>query len=398
MHKLNRRTYAVLIAGILIFFSVFKIVHIRSLNNGIDPNGDSYIEPSHLNSGRTFAEFGFLHNCGLPNFAGGPAKEGVYTHYPPGPDWIVGGMMKICGTQAIGCVRLFPLFFTVFSLAVFFWSLPLVFSLGGSLFLTAILMALPMVWFHAHGLAYWGYPFALLLLQIALILVAVSNRKVESCHWVLYALLTFTQGWFSFDFAFVSIFLPAPFALLFRDALPWKRWFGLIVLGGSMFTLAHLLHFLQNVCFFGGWSGAIQDYQQIAETRKSGKGVDVPWIKPWQLTFLNTLRLQLDVFLSRKQNFGHPAQVIFLLVGLLTVINFKRRISFLGRTVSFTFARKDSLSILAAFAIAALWCLVMTQHAYVHAWTARHFFLPYIVALMVLVRSTSISGRNDAID
>lgn len=394
---MSARQFKIFVFLLLGVLAAYKIWFVLSLNGLPDPNGDAAFEPLHLNSGRGFFEQGFTSHCGLPQFhyVKGPEPQSVYSHYPPGPDWSVGAMMHICGPANVGCIRAWPLALGIASLGYFFFSLPLVIPFAGAAIIAAITVALPMTRLHLHGLAYWGYPFALLLLQLGLIFHAISRRKWSWPHWLAYGGLSFLQGWFSYDFAFVSIFLPVPFWLMFPKAIPFRTWFNLVFMSGSMFTLAFILHFAQNICFFGGLQGAIDDYRQIAETRMSGKGVDLSWVKPEQLTFLNTTRLQIDVFISKKQNFGHPAQIIFIIAAVLGLFNFRNNFRMGQRNILMKFNRQDAYAIFVALAIACLWSFVMTQHAYIHQWTARHFFLPYLVGLMVFARSISVSKPNE---
>lgn len=382
------RLYIVFILALLF---VLKWGYIRTLDNKVDPNGDYLTEPSHLKSGRGFLELGMTSNCGLPNFTyEGPGSDPIiYTHYPPGTDWSVATMMRFCGSAKINCLRLFPLLFTIFGLGFFFLSLPLCLSLRKSAFLATLVLALPMTGFYSSSLAYWTYPYVLLLVQWGLLIRNFKGSR--RWFWPLYVLVAFVQGWFSFDFAFVSVFLPVPVVMQLTGSTSVKRWLPIVFVGGIMFTLAHLLHFLQVVCFYNGIDGALNDYRKIAELRRSGKGAEVPWIKPEQLTYLNTLRLQLDVFISKTTNFGHPAQIFFWLVTFFCLLNFKIQKTWRSYEIQLIFSRSSALVIVFGFAIASLWCLFMTQHAYVHMATARHFVVPYLLAWMVLLQGLKVT-------
>lgn len=347
--------------------------------------------------GKQFHTKGFGINCGLPdysetlpNFSSG----GVYTHYPPGPDWVMGAMMSVCGTNSMSCVRAGPMGLGLFALGLFAYSLPFLLPILGSFLLATIVVVLPMTWVHIHGLAYWGYPHALLLLQMALIVLSMGRGRVRAPVWIGYALCGFAQGWFSFDYAFVACLLPIPFALLDYGRLPRNGWLGLVLCGGGFFTLAHILHFAQNICHFGSLEAAILDFKNISDKRSTGLNDTIEWIKVENLTPLNVLRAQLDTYIVRPENFGFAAQIIIYLVALLALFKAKWSVAMRHKVWRVEFSRAGGYAVLVALVLASLWSITIRQHAYFHTMTCRHFIVPFVLALIVVIRAQRLETRR----
>src|SRR5262249_3738420 len=134
--------------------------------------------------------------------------------------------------------------------------------------LIAALAATPLLWTYMNGLHFQGYASALWLMQFAVLLQVYWVRGgLSRVQMGLLALLGFGQGWLSFDFVFVVVLLALPLwlmrrcegATLDRRALVWA-----IVAPLAGFCLAHLMHLVQVVIYFGGVKQAIDDYTRIA--------------------------------------------------------------------------------------------------------------------------------------
>ena len=120
----------------------------------------------------------------------------------------------------------------------------------------AALVATPMIWTFMNGLHFQGYASALWLMQFAVLLHAYWIRQDLSPTQVgVLALLGFGQGWLSFDFAFVVGLLAVPLWLMRRAegaTLDRRSLFLAVIAPLGGFCLAHLLHLIQVVIYFGG--------------------------------------------------------------------------------------------------------------------------------------------------
>jgi len=94
----------------------------------------------------------------------------VYTHYPPGPNWLCGVMVRCFGIDHIQLYRLLPLAFGLLATAIFFRASAGAFGADRAAFIAGACAVLPMFHCCMPGLHYEGYSFALLLLQFSLLI------------------------------------------------------------------------------------------------------------------------------------------------------------------------------------------------------------------------------------
>jgi hypothetical protein len=231
-----------------------------------------------------FRSQGFFHDYGLGNVLFGtsyphegfvtndPADRahmvtpsGVYTHYPPGPEYILYVEEAIFGPKPVWRLRFVPLVFCGAAAVFFGFSVRRRFGARvGWLVMLACAMVIP---FHDANTSFHclGYALALLLIEIGL---AIGRQRSR----VPFILLGFVQGWLTFDYAFLVVLTPLAVELSMpficpnhqpRLRLAMERCF----LAGAGFALAHLLHFGQVWAFYGSWRAALADLSESARYR-----------------------------------------------------------------------------------------------------------------------------------
>jgi len=244
---------------------------------------DPFSESNAIREVRNFLDTGITANDGLGNvlrpglyphqgFEGYPATRphsvtpsGVYTHYPPGPEYILYVATKLLGAQPISRLRIVPLTLTWLAAVFFGLSVRRRFGMSAAVLVMLACAALPMFSDADSCLHDEGYAFALLLVEIG---VSIGvNRLIFP-----FALLGFFQGWLSFDYFFLVTLVPG--------AIEWamprldvghrarKRlalWRCGVAAAG--FAFAHLLHFAEVCAFFGSIPAAVHDLADAAAYR-----------------------------------------------------------------------------------------------------------------------------------
>jgi hypothetical protein len=247
---------------------------------------DSYSEANALREVRNFREQGLTQDYGLgrvyypgmypeDGFAGDPddaqysvAPDGVYTHYPPGPEYLLLAAEKLLGPEPVSRLRLVPI--SVGCAAMLFLGFSVYRRFGAAVgWLVMGTFALtPSVTDGFVGLHYQGYAAALLMVEIG---IAIGTGTLL----VPFALLGFLQGWLSFDYVFLVPLVP----LALETVMPridlgyerrWRLAFARAILAGAGFVAAHGLHFLQVWAYWGSFGQALRDYGGAASYRAGG--------------------------------------------------------------------------------------------------------------------------------
>jgi hypothetical protein len=259
--------------------------NMRNWGNALSPV-DKYSEANALREVDGFRAQGLAHDAGLGNVLFGPrypdqgfaiadgsegrartltTPSGVYTHYPPGPEYLLYVAEAVFGPEPVSRLRLLPLTFCGAGAVFFGLSLRRRFSATvGWLVMLACLAVTP---FHDanSSVHFLGYALALLLVEIG---VAIGRNRSH----VPFLLLGFAQGWLSFDYVFLVVLVPMAvelslpcICLELRARL--RLALGRCVLAGLGFVLAHLLHFGEIWAFYGSLGCALADLQSSARYR-----------------------------------------------------------------------------------------------------------------------------------
>jgi hypothetical protein len=261
------------------FISGWRMHGWRDALSPVDP----YSEANALREVDGFRAQGITHDAGLGNVLYGPRypndgfvssaedraasvlPNGIYTHYPPGPEYLLYAAEKLFGPHPVSRLRLLPLLLC-WGPAVF-----LGFSIRrrfgpttGWLVMLACVSVAP---FNDANTSvhFLGYALALLLVEIGLAIG--HNRTVLP-----FLALGFLQGWLSFDYMFLVICAPlgVAFAMPQIDPseVPRIRLAVLrCVLAGSGFILAHVIHLMQVWDYYGTLHQAVADLHNSARFR-----------------------------------------------------------------------------------------------------------------------------------
>lgn len=406
-----RRVAQLVVLALVAYFVVQQVGIVRSLGDRPSRFADRYSEANTVRAVEGYRAEGLLAHAGLPDnaFGGRFPREGhetlapdgyVDTHYPPGPMWLAYAMAGLCGTERVACLRILPIGVGGAALAAL--ALGLVGLLGparGALASLAVL-PVPLVTNMMHGLHYQGYAFALLLVQVLLVvrLYEGGARPSRGLFGALFV-LGFLQGWLSFDYFFLVALCPVPFAVLLSDLGRREQrriLFGLVACSLAGFALAHGLHFLQVVAFRGGLAAAASDLLGSALDRfdpgrtheLQEKTLDAAQTDPVMLA-----SLYLQVLSAKPIFFGF--RLGSLLLALLACWLLLGGRSFPIRSTRVRIVLGDARSVGAALglatAVACLWIVVMRGHSLVHQhFIPRHLFLAYFVAVYATLRSIRV--------
>jgi len=318
--------------------------------------------------------------------------SGVYTHYPPGPEYILYAAMHVLGTNPISLLRIVPL--TVTWLAAVFFGLSVRRRFGATVATLVMLAcaALPTFSDADSLLHYEGYAFALLLVEIGLALG--RNRTVLP-----FMLLGFCQGWLSFDYIFLVTLVPGAVELALPHLDPDhsarnRLAFGRCVAAGSGFALAHVMHLCQVWAFYGSFQLAVQDLSDAAAYRTGEVGP----IQRFVLTCLvlkhflvgpNPISMLLGHLNThglrtlRGFRFGGLALGIWWLVlthvFILAQLRRRREHSSDKRNID-----NDWLAVTACGVMpSCLWYLTMPAHSFIHEHLLyRHLFFCFFLGLL----------------
>lgn len=387
---------------VLCLFLIKEIVVATYIGNKPSPITDGYSERNTINGVAHWQKIGITTNAGLPDHCAykiipreTAESSCVYTHYPPGPDYLIWIYQFFTGGSLdIRLLRVFPILINFLCAWFFIISIIQSFESRRAFCLGLMLSLVPMFSNFWHGLHYQGYALSLFLVQISLYLRNKNN--LLSFHFLLMSfLLSFLQGWLSFDFAFIASFILTPFLILNKHT--FKEWFLITLCNGLGFSVAFFLHFYQVVLYFGNAQEAIADFTNSAVYRAKNSGTD-PLTRPG----LEKLHLftNLKDFLWRIAGRGKYLSInlinfIWIILGLMFIrkIEFKKsRFVFL-----FNIDKFDIFALASAIFISGLWGMVMKQHSFIHGFIARHYYLTYFTCCVILINKTSTETKSDAI-
>lgn len=360
--------------------------------------GDRFSEANTLRAVDGFVVEGLGKTYGLPRigFGGLYPEQGqvdkddayVYTHYPPGPEYIAVLLRIITGEMNVPLFRLVHVY--LFFASVLFLSIRLAPVLG--FFRLSVLIgalgAFPMTYNMSYGLHYQGIATTLLIFQIG-VLVSVYQSGMMS-RGRIFALLGigFLQGYNNFDYAFLVLLAALPLAFVFtpqQRSISWRLVCLACLLPFVGFGAAHLLHFVQVVMLYGGLTPAINDLRDTARTRSFGL------MAP---THVQVLRDALPNYIlshSRRDDALGAAAYVVAALSVLCMVPLSPRLPLLG--VRWAFTARLRLGVVLSTLVCIAWVIAMPAHAAFHPhFVPRHLFLFVFVLLTAVL--IGLNGRD----
>jgi hypothetical protein len=388
---------------VLTFYLVKELLFIASFNGGVSKIADGYSEANSIRGGHYFAENGLTEYSGLPDLCygelhpnhgfkgaykkkGEECKKSVYTHYPPGSEYLVTPFAKIFGAHNTYVLRLQPIFFNFLVSIIFILTLFKVYGLQAGYWIALISILPQMFHNYWHGLHHQGYAFSFLLLQMSLIFrVWTSDKKTSLASFAGLYILGFLQGWMTFDYAFLVSFVALPFYFLLREQHGVKL-IHFIMSGffsGLGFTTSHLLHFWQVVNYYGSFDQAYEDLFHSAKYRANNLGKTNAKIT--NLKEIKGLNVLKDFMWNTAGRFKYTSVNLINYVWIILTLKFIKRVQIKksGNIYEFNITVSDLLAVFSAVFVAGGWSIVMRQHAWIHGFIARHYYLVFFICTTV---------------
>jgi hypothetical protein len=363
-----------------------QIMLAQQVGNKPSSAADAPSEFDALTSGMHYYMDGFFKHAGLPN-RGGPAHklyddpsdivelELIYTHYPPGPNWLTGLAISIFGPKQVPLYRLFPIGFSVVGLLVTYALLRRV--VGAILAAAAVVMVLqfPMIPGMMHGLFYHPYAVTLVIVQMSFLFNRLETKsRLSGKSLCLLAGMSFFQGWLSFDWAFVSMLFPLAVVSCWRDSTTRREMLRAVSVSVFGFALAHSLHFCQVWAIAPSFERAFEDLFGAAKFRMNGEG---PKLVPENATIMILHKYIMTLFPSSSQAAFFSWLMPSIGIGLALVVGTMGRCirGYSGKPKLITPAL---ISMAMGFVISLIWFIVMKNHALEQGhwlFLPRHFIL-----------------------
>ena len=343
-------------------------------------HGDSFSDANVLNAGRNFDAYGLGLNYGLSTHWATHSPErpaAPYTHYPPGPEWILQGL-KACGLHTLSQFRAAALVASGLALLLLLF----VFArLTGSYVIAALA-----AFFYSFSAPFAQYAdslhqFAYAQLTLALFLIlwlayerarAPLARKV----WLFLAALVFCVDlWLTFEhIAFVPVFVLGRVLFVGRR----RDWRGLVTVALVPVVMVGL-RLAHNSVALGGVQTALQDIVGAARFRAALDHQTLTaedMLKTWQAR-LGAVGLPVSNY---NMEFMYPVQKrgLQLPIALLAAM----LLCTWHRPAQGGMRRALGQAILLLLA-GGVWLVAMRNHALVH----RHVILQLLPGLALLLAS-----------
>ncbi|OYU96009.1 MAG: hypothetical protein CFE21_06250 [Bacteroidetes bacterium B1(2017)] len=362
----------------VIFIVVFTIVGFRALNisvfnyerarNGL--MGDGFSDKNTLSSANYFLDSGFSKTSYLPVHDYFPADTSyhqvVYTHYPALPNILAGFYGVIFQSKSEQVLRIIPILLACFFFFFIYYVLlkwvkdPKKATIGAlTLWLANYFIGYAdNLHQHLYGeFLKWIYAYGLYVYY-------ESNRQQKGI-WIGLLLIMVAEVNISFEQPVYLGILTLGFSLIYQ-----KKVFSFeTISAAAMVVLGFALHLLQNAHYFGSWQLAVDDMTKAYTFRATGTET-IGYIKEKEFTWKNFPEIPFDWFNRMERFYVFPGWAM-LVVFMLSYKQFKQN-----------YPRLFQIN-WALFFAAITWSFIMSQHAYVHAFTNKHFALCYALTASI---------------
>lgn len=375
---------------------------------GVDP----YSEANALREVDGFRARGLWHDAGLGNalfnnryaglgFENGDpdlphslTPEGVYTHYPPGPEYLLYIDEALFGPEPVSRLRVLPL--VAAWAATMFLGVSVRRRFGATVGWLVMLGCLAVPSFYDADIALHmiGYASALLMVEIGL---SVGRNSAA----LPFAVLGFLQGWLSFDMVFLVILAPLALAVampLICPGEPARVRLGITrtCLVAAGFVVAHGMHFCEVWAYYGSLGRAVSDMTDAARYRSSI--VVIPGLSSYGEKVLFILYyyifspFPISVFFWRPDADFQYRMNVFRVFGLTlgvwwplvaaAIAGADAVRTRVGLVTSHLLARWCGITLL-GLVVSCAWWLVMQNHAFAHLWRLyRHLFFWFFLSIL----------------
>ncbi|MFN4895046.1 MAG: NPCBM/NEW2 domain-containing protein [Pseudomonadota bacterium] len=365
-----------------------------ALDIGNQTATDGFSESNALRAANAFLVEGLAPSYGLQRSGYGLLYPGqghaghpdsyVYTHYPPGPDFLLTLYQRIFDELNVPLFRVIHIY--VFIACIVFLGQAMVPILGVArmCILTALMGCVPATYSMACGLHYQGLSLSLLLAQVGVIANICRQQRGSRVALLTIFGLGFIQGWLSFDYFFLTTLVAVPGYFIFSPSkapLNIRTPATLCASAALGFGLAHLLHFGQNVMYFQGITPAVNDMLFAAKTR-SYSDVEASY---WEAA-LKAVKRYLTNLPFQREYLGPAGYAICILVGVVCLFPLR---SFSLFKANFCVSGRLRLGVIAAIIVAYLWVISMPAHALIHQhFIPRHLVIVPLFVLIAFLIST----------
>lgn len=389
--KLSKIIYYIFLSAIFAHLLYSEISLLRDLGDAFST--DKFSEANAMRAAKVHVEEGFLRNyglscigCGIDSSVFGPLvvrNAGVYTHYPPGPELLLGLYWTILDGRHMSSFRLFHVLFAISSLAFLIIIFKKRLGCAASVLLLISLLLMPATMNMAHGLHYQGNALSLLIIEIGLLWRMFGQPRKSKLYIPAFFVVGFIQGWLSFDYFFLVTFAPVPLWILsrtgrhlrLRQAITDLSW--TILPTGAGFAFAHLLHVIQVAFFYHSLKLTVLDFRMSAEMYAGSS------ITTWK-ALSSYLFTGLPV-----TYFGcfHPLAMLLLLLLILIAGS-----AYLVQSLPVLSRVKiPALAAGSALIVSLGWISAMPQHALIHThFIPRHLFLFEFVSAVSFLRLVNL--------
>lgn len=379
---------AIIITLIVAFsFILFRAYNISQFEQSKRRNfmrGDAYSDINLYSAVQHFNDSGLSNTVGLPvHHYKVPVHDTtlhpvVYTHYPALPD-----LLTYFYSKALGTINEFALRFCVVLISLFYafilWQVLSLIIKKEDIVLVSWMMLILSNYFigwsdslHKHVYEELGKS-----LFIWVLLLHLKQPK-KSYLVALFFIMCFVAN-ISFE---PLVYL----AIVCIGISLWQKkgLFSTLTLIPAMGAIVGVvLHFWQNIEYFGSWQLALADMTETAKLRTAGievSGVQKKLESPFGWVEFISLPL---IWLSRTERFFVvPA---FALIAMWWMV--RKEFKLLFDAAYYKWLR---ILLIASYS----WCIVMAQHAYVHSFTMRQAGLCYAVIAGPIVYLFYIKIRN----
>lgn len=363
----------------ILFVFCFSLIVFRLLNISIYTEGrarsailgDAFSDKNTISSAKYFLDSGFTQTVFLPVHEYYPqtgAAHQVYTHYPALPNILAGVYAVIFQSIDERLLRIFPMLIAM----IFFF---FIFKVLNKLLQDekAALIGAASLWLGSYFIN-WAdnlhqhlYGEFLKWIYIYLLFIYHENDRKNQLHFFLMLLIMATEVNISFEQPVFLGMATLGFSLIYKRGIFSKE----TISAALALFFGLFLHLYQNALYFGSFKAAIDDLLHAYTFRATGAET-IGYIKEKEYTWRNFPEIMFGWFNGMERFYMIPGWTL-LILWLLFWKKVKQE------------NKKLFQICLAIFVASISWGFVMSQHAYIHAFTNKHFSIFVALSVAILI-------------